>query len=484
MILFLILALIATFSGLHCAQSHNPKGKKSATFRGAVYEHAIQDVILDQSDLSRAGVWKALSVNVQPLTEAARNAKNQGADIVVFPEYAITGFAWSNRSHVRAVLEDIKDVGVNPCTSMPEQTIQNWLSCLAKELKMYITANVGDLKFCNRAKDSKCPQDGAYQYNTNVVYDRNGKLVHRYHKINLYGLESHFMDYGPLGQQNLVFKTEFGRMSSMVCFDIVMNEPAVPLTEANLVDTILFPTAWMSKFPHFLSIQYHSSWSVRHNVNLLAAETHRRKYRMTGSGLYTTTGAVRYTFDMDTENPKLVVADLPIKPQRQVFTVPEIETPEWAEPEFKNKYYNFVKMSTPSGTVRVCKGNICCKAEYSYTEGKSENEFYALGASYLIPYHKNGSLEICVVVKCRNGQQSGCGKFVSDTATTFTSISLSGSFSSDQVHPSASLNGLKMASGSQLDTSTVGTIKTKVNHLPIVTMVLLGRNYDAKKPNN
>lgn len=60
--------------------------------------------------------------------------------------------------------------------------MQERLSCMARNNSIYVVANMGDKKLCN-SSDPSCPSDGRYQYNTDVVFDPEGKLVARYHKV-------------------------------------------------------------------------------------------------------------------------------------------------------------------------------------------------------------------------------------------------------------------------------------------------------------
>ena len=62
--------------------------------------------------------------------------------------------------------------------------MQERLSCLARDNSIYIVANIGDKKLCN-ASDPQCPPDGHYQYNTDVAFDSEGRLVARYHKVRI-----------------------------------------------------------------------------------------------------------------------------------------------------------------------------------------------------------------------------------------------------------------------------------------------------------
>ncbi|XP_057595107.1 pantetheine hydrolase VNN2-like isoform X2 [Hippopotamus amphibius kiboko] len=156
------------------------------TFKAAVYEHAVILPNHTETPVSRNDALLLMNKNIDILEKAIKQAAEQGAQIIVTPEDALYGWKFT-RETIFPYLEDIPDPSVNwiPCEEpyrFGHTPVQARLSCLAKNNSIYVLANAGDKKSCN-SRDSTCPPNGHYQYNTNVVYDAKGKLVARYHKV-------------------------------------------------------------------------------------------------------------------------------------------------------------------------------------------------------------------------------------------------------------------------------------------------------------
>ncbi|XP_008585171.1 PREDICTED: vascular non-inflammatory molecule 2 isoform X2 [Galeopterus variegatus] len=156
------------------------------TFIAAVYEHAVILPNKMEITVSQDDALLLMNKNIDILERAIKQAAEQNARIIVTPEDALYGWEFT-RETIFPYLEDIPDPQVNwiPCKDphrFGRTPVQTRLSCLAKNNSIYVLANIGDKKPCD-SHDSACPSNGYYQYNTNVVYDTEGKLVARYHKV-------------------------------------------------------------------------------------------------------------------------------------------------------------------------------------------------------------------------------------------------------------------------------------------------------------
>ncbi|KAH3736027.1 hypothetical protein DPMN_042587 [Dreissena polymorpha] len=131
-------------------------------------------------------------------------------------------------------LENIPDgpLSWNPCEEpdrFSDTSVLKVLSCRAKTSGIYIVANMGDIKPCSKVKDPFCPRDGRYQFNTNVVFDDKGCLIARYHKRNIYD-ETPLFDPAPKNEF-VFFHTDFGRFGTVICFDLLHENPTQTLIE-------------------------------------------------------------------------------------------------------------------------------------------------------------------------------------------------------------------------------------------------------------
>ena len=66
-------------------------------------------------------------------------------------------------------------------------------------------------------------REGAVVYNTAVLLDRAGNLVGRYRKVHLPRSE---MEQMAPGNEYPVFRTDFGTVGMMVCYDVFFPDPA------------------------------------------------------------------------------------------------------------------------------------------------------------------------------------------------------------------------------------------------------------------
>lgn len=174
-----------------------------------------------------AGIQMASGPNVSAnLSEAERLIKiaaDQGAKLIVLPEYfAIMGIKDTDKVKVGEMQ------GKGP--------IQQFLSSTAKKRDVWIVA--GSIPLQSEIKDKV--------YNASMVYDNNGKLVARYNKIHLFGLNLGNEKYHEEatitpGDQVVTVDSPFGKIGLSICYDLRFPELYRAMGE---VDLILVPAAF------------------------------------------------------------------------------------------------------------------------------------------------------------------------------------------------------------------------------------------------
>lgn len=161
-------------------------------------------------------------------------------DILVFPEYVL------NNKDMLTYVPDPKD-NIVPCEIPNYDWFLTELSCAIRSRKLYVVINVLEKFPCNLTEH--CDADGLKKFNTNIVFDREGRVISRYRKSHLYRYE--WYSESVLATPELAtFVTDFGvTFGHFICFDMLFYEPAQVLIEHLNITDIVYPTYWFSELP-------------------------------------------------------------------------------------------------------------------------------------------------------------------------------------------------------------------------------------------
>jgi len=286
----------------------------NSSYIAAVLEYSPETVLSNET-LTRAEALQIINDNLNNYQYYIQEAKQQGAQIIVFPEYGLFGWPdtdW-NRTTIFPFLESIPDPSsssplspLNPCSNPSKyenSPITFYLSCLAKFYSIHIVANYGDVQYCDPLSVG-CRSDGRSQYNTAVAFNDKGDLLVRYHKRHLY-FEEEWYDTESDGGHKSNFTTNFGvDFGLFICFDIFWEQEEV-------LKDFVYPTYWDNLYIPFNATFTQKFWSSLEKVNFLAANI-GTDLTSSGSGIYTS-GTPLAEWNNDSYQPinKLLVATVP-----------------------------------------------------------------------------------------------------------------------------------------------------------------------------
>ena len=156
--------------------------------------------------------------NLNKAERLVNEARRKGAQVVCLPElFAYRYFPQKQRSGLRA-------------EAIPGETTLA-LSRAAKSNKVVLVGG------------SIYERAGGRNYNTSVVFSDDGRIVGKYRKVHIPNDPGFYeQSYFSSGNNYQVFKTKYGKLGVLICFDQWYPEPAriLKLMEANI---IFYPTA-------------------------------------------------------------------------------------------------------------------------------------------------------------------------------------------------------------------------------------------------
>lgn len=153
--------------------------------------------------------------NVEAAESKIRQAHENGAQFICMPESFNTGYYWKGIKEMADMAEPLDGFTISR------------MRTLAAELGVYIMAPI------IQKTDKRIPR------NTAVLIDDTGDIIGTHSKTHLVGDEQIYFERG---QKYSVFKTKFGNIGMLVCYDISFPETARILALKG-ADIIIVPVA-------------------------------------------------------------------------------------------------------------------------------------------------------------------------------------------------------------------------------------------------
>jgi pantetheine hydrolase len=344
-------------------------------------------------------------------------------DIIVFPESTLNVLLQAIEIPEPTELS-------SPCDdeNYPRDGILSTISCSAKKYNRYIVINIitrvkcPDKEMLENEDPRNCSENGYSNYNTNVVFNRNGTIISRYRKYHLFG-ERVDRPYKP---QTATFQTDFGVIfGHFVCFDIMFKEPALTLVRDMKVTDIIFTSMWFSELPFLTAIQQQQGWAHTNDINLLAAGSNRPIVGSTGSGIYAGKRGALTAGIYGSDATILLTAKVPKKGFKEnddfefdrkivKFSKHEMKGLSMLRDQLDPYYIYFIPNTDSNVSEKLCRKNLCCEFNLKYTVSKAFGSHYEYA---IASFHGNrtfsgfvnGSTVVCAIIACPTRNPLSCG---------------------------------------------------------------------------
>ena len=227
--------------------------------RVAVHDRKANVKVDENNNDAMAAVAR---MNLSLYEETAKAAKADGAQIIVFPEFGVSGI-WNclSSSRIEPFAQPVGEPGDDLTQLDDSSPIVRQLATIAKNCSIVVVANV-----CEKTKDGKL-------YNTEVAIDATGKLLAKYHKMHPFLIQTFDT---PTEKEVVTFETSFGvTFGLFICKALLHSEPQTSIIHGcsssgsstvvpQIAYSVYFSSNWLSRW-------YISSWAKKNGATILVS---------------------------------------------------------------------------------------------------------------------------------------------------------------------------------------------------------------------
>ncbi|XP_055594724.1 vanin-like protein 2 [Uranotaenia lowii] len=378
-------------------------------------------VIEFRPELLNMDIRQRTELHLEAYEQLIRSEEAQNLDIIVFPELTL------NTLSDPVYVPEPPDA-IIPCRPDSPELLSR-VSCLAAETGKYIVINLSEIFNCDSTPEDDprpCGPHGFHRYNTDVVFDRNGAVIARYRKFNLFREPGTNTTHLP---EIVTFETDFGvTFGIFTCFDLLFARPALELVKRDVTD-IIFPSMWVSEPPFLTSTQIFESWAYANNVNLIASGTNYAPAGSTGTGVFNGRNGAVFSFVTGEATRRLfpvrvpkIKRDVPAEEQKETDTfsgrlhgkkLEDIRMGRDFLEYFTTMQINPERYHDEIGQI-ICNGDFCCDFSVKLTvipdrEVTHHYRFAVFDGDRTFQGYVDAHVSICGIIACRNESLASCG---------------------------------------------------------------------------
>ncbi|CAH2093814.1 unnamed protein product [Euphydryas editha] len=365
------------------------------------------------------------AVNLENYVRLIQDAGEQGADIVVFPEMTLT----RGNSVTIPMNSTVREFPVPALHPELYDEVLVSISAAARQNEIYVVINIQEIVNCiTNPNDEYCPQLNLYYFNTNVVFDRNGTIIDRYRKINLFG---EFTRTPALRPDLGIFETDFGvTFGHFICFDLMFQVPAVQVVQRHNITDVVFTTMWFSEMPYLTAVEIQQAYAQTMNVNFLAAGANNVLVGSAGSGIYSGSAGALISIMPGQPTTRVLVSKVPKVPG-QLMPQDTYPGPIYDDPAAMDNLVLITDPSLPSHVTRLLRNgsqeftlidkDVVChfRVNLAQREGEMGPFYRAFIHDGINVYSKRqvGTIS-CAIIACKTEDIKSCPyKFNKDEET-------------------------------------------------------------------